>query len=267
MDFLSVILAYLVSISLSGHGEPATAWVLRWRAHLVGRELGAKLTMVIYALLPALLVACLLWWVDNFIFNLVLSVTLLLLAFQSGDQPENLAQYQQLTAQGERQGAWQLAVDELGLVGEIYEPDDELLDEGVQAGMSYLYLERFFVSVFWFMAFGAPGVLLVWLMSTALRGEQADAFFQRVKQALYWIPVRLMALTLGLMGNFSQCFQVWLEQARDFDRDDRVLLLTCLKSALGSVAPDEMLGETLSLIKRAQMAWLISLAVLLIFGF
>ena len=91
MDFLSVILAYLVSISLSGHGEPATAWVLRWRAHLVGRDLGAKLTMVIYALLPALLVACLQWWVDNFIFNLVLSVTLLLLAFQSGDQPENLA--------------------------------------------------------------------------------------------------------------------------------------------------------------------------------
>ena len=79
--------------------------------------------------------------------------------------------------------------------------------------------------------------------------------------------MRLMALTLGLMGNFSQCFQVWLEQARDFDRDDRVLLLICLKSALGSVAPEEMLNETLALIKRAQMTWLISLAVLLIFGF
>jgi len=267
MDFLSVILAYVVSISLSGHGEPATAWVVRWRTYLVGRNLGAKWTMIVYALLPALLIAGLLWWVDNLVLNFVLSVTLLLLAFKSGDQPEKLAQYQELTTQGDQKGAWQLAVDELGLVGQIYEPGDEALDEGVQAGMSYLYLERFFVSVFWFMAFGAPGVLLVWFMSTALHDEQTDAFCHRVKQALYWIPVRLMAFTLALMGNFSQCFQVWLEQARDFDRDDRVLLLTCLKSALGSVADDKMLAETLALIKRAQLAWLVGLAVLLIFGF
>jgi len=267
MDFLSIILAYVVSISLSGHGEPATAWVLRWRTYLVGRDLGAKLTMLVYALLPALLIAGLLSWVDNLVLTFVLSVTLLLLAFQSGDQPEKLAQYQGLVAQGEQQAAWQLAVDELGLVGQVYEPGDESLDEGVQAGLSYLYLERFFVSVFWFMAFGAPGVLLVWFMSTGMQDQHADAFCHRLKQALYWIPVRLMAFTLALMGNFSQCFQVWLDQARDFERDDRVLLLTCLKSALGPVAEDKMLAETLALIKRAQLAWLVGLALLLIFGF
>ena len=79
------------------------------------------------------------------------------------------------------------------LEGQIYEPGDESIDQGVQAGLAYQFLERFFVTVFWFMAFGAPGVLLAWLMSTAVQGENVDAFCHRVKQALYWIPVRLMA--------------------------------------------------------------------------
>ena len=69
------------------------------------------------------------------------------------------------------------------------------------------------------------------------------------------------------MGNFSRCFQVWLEQAKEFDRDDRVLLVTCLKSAMDEVSEDALLDETLSLIKRAQLAWLVGLALLLIFGF
>ena len=117
------------------------------------------------------------------------------------------------------------------------------------------------------MAFGAPGILLVWLMSAIVQNDEADAFCHRVKQALYWIPVRLMAFTLGLMGNFTHCFQIWLEQARDFDRDDRVLLVTCLKAALVGTDETTVLEESLALIKRAQLAWLVGMAALLIFGF
>jgi len=267
MDFLAVIIAFIVSISLSGHGEPVTKLAIRWRGFIAKRNWGVKVCVAIYALGPAIVLGAVLLWVSNGILDFVVSIALLLLAFKSGDQPENLAEYQRKIEQGDDQGAWQLAVDELGLEGQMYEPGDDGIDEGVQAGISYLYLERFFVSVFWYMAFGAPGVLLVWLMSTALHDDSVDAFCHRVKQALYWIPVRLMAFTLALMGNFSQCFQIWLEQARDFDRDDRVLLITCLKSALGEVSDDQLLDDTLALIKRAQLAWLVSLAILLIFGF
>lgn len=267
MTFLAVIIAYIISISLSGHGEPVTQWAHRWQAFLAKQKFGVKVSVALYALLPTLVLALLLAWVDNGILTFVVSVAVLLLAFKSGDQPENLAEYQRKTEAGEDQAAWQVAVDELGLEGQIYEPGDESIDQGVQAGLAYQFLERFFVSVFWFTAFGAPGVLLAWLMSTAVHGEQVDAFCHRVKQALYWIPVRLMAFTLGLMGNFSRCFQVWIEQAKDFDRDDRVLLVTCLKSAMDDVNEDTMLDETLKLIKRSQLAWLVGLALLLIVGF
>ena len=101
-------------------------------------------------------------------------------------------------------------------------------------------------------------------MAAAMEGEHVDAFCHRVKQALYRIPVRLMAFTLALMGDFVHCFQVWLDQAKDFDRNDRVLLITCLKSALGDVSSDRMLEETVGILKRSQQAWLIALGLLLI---
>ncbi len=267
MNFLAVIIAFIVSVSLSGHGEPVTRWAMTWQQFVAKRNWGSKAFVTVYAFLPALVLLVLVWWIDNVFFNLVISLALLLLAFKSGDQPESLADYKRKVESGDEQGAWQLAVDELGLEGQMYEPGDEGIDEGVQAGIAYLYLERFFVTVFWFMAFGAPGVMLVWLMSTIIQNDQADAFCHRVKQALYWIPVRLMAITLALMGNFTQCFQVWLEQAKDFDRNDRALLITCLKSALGDVNEDELLEETLALIKRSQLAWLVGMGLLLIFGF
>lgn len=267
MSFLAVIIAYIISISLSGHGEPVTRWVSQWQTLIAKQKWGSKLQLVVFALLPTVVLAGILLWIDSGILNFVVSIGILLLAFKSGDQPESLDEYRRKQEANEPQAAWQIAVDELGLEGQMYEPGDEGIDEGVQAGLGYLYLERFFVSVFWFMAFGAPGVLLVWLVTTAMKGEQIDAFLNRVKQALYWIPVRLMAFTLGLMGDFAHGFQVWLEQAKDFDRNDRVLLVTCLKSAMGDTNPDTMLEETLALIKRSQLAWLVGLALLLIFGF
>lgn len=266
MDFLAILIAFIVSISLSGHGEPLTRWALRFHTWLSARGLGDRLCLALYALLPAVIVGLLLFWVSSGLLDFVVAVAVLLLAFKSGDQPENLDEYQRLTEAEDESAAWQLAVNELGLEGQMYEPGDANIDEGVQAGLAYLYLERFFVSVFWFMAFGVPGVVLVWLVATALQGEQVDAFCHRVKQALYWIPVRLMAFTLALMGNFNQCFQIWLDQAKDFDRNDRVLLITCLKSALGEVNEDAMLAHSLELIKRSQLAWLVCLGLMLILG-
>lgn len=267
MSFLAVIIAYIISISLSGHGEPASRWAQQWLGVLSRRQWDPRLLVVLYALVPALLLWVLLFWIGSGVLSFVVSLAMLLLAFKSGDQPESLAEYQRKKDAEDDQGAWQLAVDELGLEGQMYEPGDEAVDEGVQAGLGYLYLERFFVSVFWFMAFGAPGVLLVWLVTAAVHGECTDAFCQRVKQALYWIPVRLMAFTLVLMGNFAHGFQVWLDQAKDFERDDRALLVTCLKSALGPVNEDQMLDDTLAIVKRSQLCWLVGLAILLIFGF
>ncbi|MEJ2042384.1 MAG: regulatory signaling modulator protein AmpE [Reinekea sp.] len=266
MKFLAVVMSYIISQSLSGHGEPVTGWANRWFQFLQQCGLGIKLVVLVYALLPVLLFSALLYWVDSVILSFVISIPVLLLAFKSGDQPERLAEYKAKRESGEDEAAWHIAVSELGLERQLYEPNDELLDDGVQAGLAYLYLERFFVSIFWFIAFGAPGVLLVWLIATLIRAEQVDAFLYRVKHALFWMPVRLMAFTLALMGNFTHCFPVWLEQAKQFEKDDRVLLINCLNTAVGRVNEDTMLEESLALIKRCEWAWLVGLALMLIFG-
>ncbi len=266
MEFLAVIVAFLISQSLTGDGEPVTGWAGRWLQLIQKRSENTKLVILVYALLPTLVLAGLITLIGNSFLSFVISVPVLLLAFRSGDQPERLAEYHMKKESGDDKGAWNLAVSELGLEPQLYEPDDDNLDEGVQAGLIYQYLERFFATVFWFMAFGAPGVVLVWLISTAIHSEMADAFWYRVKHALYWIPVRLMAFTLALMGSFSHCFPAWLEQAKEFEQDDRVLLVNCLNTAVGQVEQENMLEETLALIKRSQWAWMVGLALMLIFG-
>ncbi|EAR07391.1 regulatory signaling modulator protein AmpE [Reinekea blandensis] len=267
MGFPAIIIAYIVSISLSGHGEPATRWAQRWHKLLSSRKWDPRLVIVLFALLPAVVLGIVLGLIGSRVLAFVVSVALLILAFKSGDQPESVADYRRKTEAGDDQGAWQLAVDELGLERQMYEPGEEGIEEGIQAGLAYLYLERFFVHTFWYIAFGAPGILLVWLVTTAVQGEEADAFCHQVKQALYWIPVRLMTFTLALMGHFAHGFQVWLDQVKDFERDDRMLLVSCLKSALGPVNEDNQLEETLSLLKRTQLAWLVGIALMFIFGF
>jgi membrane protein required for beta-lactamase induction len=238
---------------------------LRWRGFLQQRGLSSKITIVVFALVPAILLGLILYWIGSSIVTLVVSVGILLLSFKTGDQPEALAEFTRKQEAEDDQGAWQVAVEELGLAGQMYEPGDDAIEEGVQAGLAYLYLERFFVSVFWFMTFGAPGVLLVWLVSTVLHDdEHSDVFCHRVKHALYWIPVRLMTFTLALVGDFNHCFSVWLSQAKDFERDDRVLLVTCLKAAVGERPTERILPESMTLLRRSQYAWLVVLAIILI---
>lgn len=266
MDFLAVIIAFVISLSVSGHIEPAAKVARKWRVLAFNERINVKFSLFLYALLPALLVGLFLYWVQSGLLTFVFSVAFLILAFESADQPEKLADYHRKLEAEDEQGAWQLAVDELGLERHIYEPGDDAIDEGVQGGLGYLYLERFFVTVFWFVTFGVAGVFLVWLTRLIFKDEAVDPFCYRVKQALYWIPVRLMAFTLALMGNFADCFPVWLKQATEFDRDDRVILVTCLQSALGSVSSDKLLPETLALLKRTQWSWLVGLALLFIFG-
>ncbi|MDN3650505.1 regulatory signaling modulator protein AmpE [Reinekea marina] len=267
MDFIAIIVAYLVSISLSGHGEPLTGIVIEWRDFLQKRGWNAKITVALFALIPTVVLALLTGWKPSGIITFVISVGVLLLAFKSGDQPEVLEEFTRKQEAEDDQGAWQLAVEELGLAAQMYEPGDEAIEEGVQAGLAYLFLERFFVSVFWFIAFGAPGVLLVWLISTALNDDQqSDVFFHRVKHALYWIPVRLMTFTLALVGDFNHCFSIWLKEVKDFERDDRVLLVTCLKAAVGERSVERLLPDSMTLLRRSQYAWLVALAVNLILG-
>jgi membrane protein required for beta-lactamase induction len=267
MDFLVVVIAYVISVSVTHYDEPVSAVAMRWRKFSSRPAIGMKFGVAIYALVPPLLLGLILYFLSNALIEFIVSLGLLLLAFKSGDQPESLAEYQRQVEQGENTAAWRIAVEELGLESQMYEAGDEGINEGVQAGLGYLFLERFFVPVFWFIAFGAPGVLLVWMVSVLMKDESVDSFAHQVRHALYWFPVRLMAITMALMGSFSHCFPVWWQQLKDFDRDDRVLLITCLKSAIGQDNQETMLDETLTLLKRSQLAWLVGLALWLIFSF
>lgn len=266
MGFIAVILAYVISISLTGQHSSVQGYVARWQGLVFERGWNSKLALTIYSLLPALILGAVLAWLGSGFLVFVVSVVMLLLAFRAGDQPDKLDEFRRKQEAGESSEAWHVAVESLGLEQHLYEPNDPNLQQGVQSGISYLYLERFFVPVFWFVVFGPAGVLFVWLVGLSTAEQPNGSFCERVKQALYWFPVRLMTFTLALMGNFMRCFPVWLGEVRVFERNDRELLVRCTEMALVDIEAPALLDETIQLMKRSQLAWLVVLALILIFG-
>ena len=88
----------------------------------------------------------------------------------------------------------------------------------------------------------------------------------QVHHAINWIPARLLTLSLALVGDFSQSFAIWLRRIRDFELLDRALLETSLKVSLPENPDAQRPEDVLALVKRAQVLWLVVIALATIFG-
>lgn len=294
MSFIAIVIAFLIASSVTGRLSPVAQVFSGWRRLVMGPSLNAKLALLLYALLPCVLLGLALWWLDSGLLNFVLSVFLLMLAFESGDAPDHVANYQRLAEAGDDEAAWQLATERLALDAQLYPKGSEAIEEGVLKGLGELYLERFFTTVFWYITFGLTGVLLVYLVRLLFVDSQssdrraADAeretdndnvtdearplsvaahpFYRHVQQALRWFPARLMTFTLALVGDFGRTVSVWLSKARQLDVRDRDLVNACVVESLIHSEPKNRLKEAVGLFKRAQWVWLVGLALHLIFG-
>ncbi len=155
----------------------------------------------------------------------------------------------------------------------------------------YRSFERMFAQFFWYMAAGPAGVLASYI-SYQLRDSGDDKTHPRaaatvavVIHALEWIPLRLLALSFALTGNFVHCFNQLKGSLLAFGPkvDNAGLLYGFADSALSGIAErgdadagaDAAAGgkrqareiESLqALLERCQLLWLGLLALFTIFG-
>ncbi len=157
----------------------------------------------------------------------------------------------------------------------------------------YRSLHRTFALFFWYLVAGPYGVLACYL-TYQLRdggGEAAHPAHPKtaqtaetIVQLLEWIPLRLLALSFSLAGNFVHCFNQLKQSFQQFDlkSDNAALLYSFAGLALFDGAAGEASGKATTaagaaeqireieslqaLLERCQLLWLSLLALFTIFG-
>lgn len=137
----------------------------------------------------------------------------------------------------------------------------------------------------WFALGGLPGLLLYWTSAVIARREGSGETSGRWLQLLNWVPIRLMALTIGLMGDREKSRAIWTHQAKEFSDPEAGILVAATAGALriklggsrcvqGLIRQEPVIGdgdeaaryhieETQSLIDRSLLLWGVAALVII----
>lgn len=280
MTFLAIVLALLVH---KWHGAlprlQRDDWYRDWTQRLAatGSWIARGPQRLVVAIgLPVLGLWLALHWFGGGLLGLVaLALNLLTLcyAFGRGDLRQQLAKLGEDLDRHDLQAAYHDAAAFNPQQREPVADDQRSLNEEIVEHLSYRYLERHFAVIFWFVVAGAPGALLYRLAAIERTLPLADDDARRSARWLRWLewlPVRLLGLTLALVGNFHSCLAKWLDLLFGAQTSGELLR----EYVLAALAPQPVV-ETLdgdgvkqidALFFRALVCWLAVIALAVIFS-
>jgi AmpE protein len=256
-------------------------------------------TAAIY-LLPILILMLLLLLAEGAVyglFTMLIHILVLLIAFDR-TQPGKLAkEFVSKWKEGDMEACVLYLQQELPS-GEVLDVEDEYsLSEYFNKQLSYRFFEKMFVMFFWYLISGPIGVLACYITyqmrdshEEQQSGQQLD-LIKNILMVLEWLPLRLLALTFSLAGNFVRCFEnlqkTFWASGRDVENAE--LLYRYARGALSGLINrqddeeeieqinDQSLSESRAaavaeiaalqgLLERSQAIWLSLLALITIFG-
>ena len=302
MNFLIALLAIILLEAYSELGfVQRDNWLRRWKKSLSALGLGRQrvLGLAVFVAVPVILLQLLLVSLAQHHLGFVsffLELLILLYALGRGNMDAQIALFTSDLKSDERQAAFH----NVGVVDTSYREGRLETAEGIKeqifAALPYRMFERTFVVVFWFFFFGAPAALAYRLL--ALHGDlKLDASLDgsldsSLKSSLHssdderldsrresravkwlwlmeWLPARLLSLTLGLVGNFSQAAGATRRLLFSRSIGTSTFLREAVFGALDqSQASDaltpQLTSDVVSLLGRAMTTWLVIIAVLVI---
>ncbi len=138
------------------------------------------------------------------------------------------------------------------------------------AGVSLTQFNReVFAVIFWFCIFGAFGALIyravtVWRDEAITSTSDLNGYFPlltRILDVLDWIPARILALGLALMGDFTPTFHAWRQHFFAMPAANETLLDDCGKVALHKSADTAEECEWQEIALRSLLTWLVLFAL------
>lgn len=216
MSFLVLLLAILV--------EKFSALRQRvqrdgmWLAELTRLESRPKtaahpwLILALTVLLPVLLltlVLVVLGSVANGWLALPVNLLVLIYSLGRGDLIVALGPFRDACRRGDEEAAAIVAERDMGVVA----TDSEALLQGVQGYLLWQGYQSFFAVIFWYFVLGPVAALAYRLLALAAEHGKAPGVAQNAAQlrhAFDFIPVRLLAASFALVGNFVAVSRVML---------------------------------------------------------
>ncbi|WP_460416874.1 regulatory signaling modulator protein AmpE [Pseudomonas sp. microsymbiont 2] len=175
-------------------------------------------TLAILILAPVALLALLLHVLEPVAYGLLaLPVHLLVLVYSlgRGDVKAALGPFRDAWRRGDEQAALHVAERDLGLAAD----DAQGLIKRVQGHLLWQAYQSFFAVIFWYFLLG-PGAALAYrlLALTADNSRQPalKTLAGQLRHAMDWLPVRVMAVSFALVGNFVAVTRVMLHELLDW---------------------------------------------------
>lgn len=218
MSFLVLLLAVWVEkfSALRHRVQRDGAWLGELARLQASPRLGNRpwLILTLLVLLPAILLGMLLWVLEPVAYGLLaLPVHLLVVIYSlgRGDLLGGLGPFRDAWRREDLQAAAHVAQRDLGVCAD----SGEQLLERVQGHLLWQAYQSFFAVIFWYFLLGPVAALSYRLLALAAEHGTTPALVERAGQlrhAFDWLPVRLLAASFALVGNFVAVSRVMLHE-------------------------------------------------------
>jgi len=221
------------------------------------------LILVILVLLPVALLGLLLLVLDPVAYGLLaLPVHLLVVIYSlgRGDLLAGLGPFRDAWRREDLQAAAHVADRDVGICAD----SGEQLLERVEGHLLWEAYQSFFAVIFWYFVLGPVAALSYRLLALAVEHGQNPAVVERaakLRHAFDWVPVRLLAASFALVGNFVAVGRVMLNELLNWNISAAQLIekvgLVAGEIPAPVVGPDGInnLDRIWELLLRAAVLW------------
>jgi len=278
MSFLVVLLVLLIEKLTdwkdnAQHDGPWLRGLARIEANQRG-ETSPWLVLALTVLLPVLLLGALLLALEPLAYgwlSLPLHLLVLLYALGRGHAKRELGPFRDAWRRGDSEAAALVAERDLGLAA----ADPRSLMAAIQAHLLWRSHQGFFAVIFWYLLLGPMAALAYRLLALATEHSQLAGVRERAAQlqhAFDWLPVRVLLVSFGLVGNFVTVNRVLLPELLNWHISARHLLAQVGPAAAESgeakveEAGIERLDAVEGLLVRTRVLWYAIIAIWTILG-
>ena len=252
-----------------------------WKRVPIFLRLNSLLQYSLVVVIPSLLLAYGFYLMDAKLWglgNYFLESFMLFFVLMHADTRQHVHHYREAILASDIIKAYECARQHLSLPNSVM-ANPSVMNEQVIRALLYRWFEYFFLILFWYLLLDMAGLFLAWFTVMYSKIAKNNRIALRALYFIEYIPLRLLALTYGLAGNFMAIWPEW-KKCLWKPCAHKELLFSCANLALkhneiqrhwhdavqDSQAAVQDLDEWLRLQGRVVSIWLVVIAIATLSG-